>query len=237
MKRLLPLLVIVSLFAVTTQGQTTKKAGKIARIWVQNTGPSSIAVFCERFEESLAPSSVNYFCWDACYAPPVSLSIGTLPINPGDTNKFFYADYDPGTGTGNSVLTYCFYVDGIPADSACFSLTYSENSPADSVYGTIAINSFVGIEFIKATNRNEILDIHPNPAKELVALNYSLASGSEVGVLLVRNVLGSEVYKAELVGAAGQVIIPVEKFNNGMYFCTMVVDNKVYETKRLVVNH
>ena len=237
MKRLLPLMIIASLFSVITIAQTANKAEKIARVWVQNTGPTTIAVVCERIEGNMAAGSVNYFCWDACYSPAVSISVGTLPITPGDTNKFFYGDYDPGTGSGNSVITYCFYVDGTPADSACFSLTFNENSPSDSVYGTIAINSITGIEFIEATNRNEILDIHPNPGKEMVALNYSLASANSIGTLLVRNVLGSEVYKVELIGVAGQVIIPVEKFNNGMYFCTMVVDNEVFETKRLIVNH
>ena len=81
------------------------------------------------------------------------------------------------------------------------------------------------------------MDIHPNPAKEKAALNYSLAHDSKFGELVVCNVLGSQVYKVDLMGSAGQVIIPVENFNNGMYFCTMIVDNKAYETKRLVVNH
>ena len=110
-------------------------------------------------------------------------------------------------------------------------------SPADSVYGTIAINSVVGLEFIEATNRNEILEIHPNPAKEAVALNYTLAQNIEHGELVLRNMLGSQVYKVDLMGSAGQVVVPVESLNNGVYFFTMIVDNEARETRRLVVNH
>ena len=105
------------------------------------------------------------------------------------------------------------------------------------MYGTIAINPVVGIEFIGNTGRNEILEIHPNPAKSATALNYSLKHNVNFGELVVRNMLGSAVYRSDLRGTTGQVIIPVEQFNNGMYFCTMIVDNKVYATKRLVVNH
>jgi len=237
MKQLLTIFVLTSFVAVAAVAQTSKKSEKIARVWVQNTGAATIAVVCERSEISLADSSVNYFCWDACYNPTVDISEGTLPINPGDTNKYFYGDYDAGGGLGTSTIKYCFYVDGIPADSACLTVSFSENSPADSVYGTIAINSVVGIEFIEATNRNHILDIHPNPAKEAAVLNYTLAQNIEYGELVMRNMLGSQVYKAELMGAAGQVVIPVESLNNGVYFCTMIVDNKACETRRLVVNH
>jgi hypothetical protein len=68
-------------------------------------------------------------------------------------------------------------------------------------------------------------------------LSYSLKQNSELGEVIVRNILGSQVYKVDLRGTDGQVTIPVSDFRNGVYFCTMIVDNKVYATKRLVVNH
>ena len=237
MKRILSLFILISCAAAPGFTQSASKTERHGQVWVGNTGPASIAVKCERFEGVQAAGSYNYFCWDACYDTLVNISVGTLPIAPGDTNKFFYGAYEPRTGTGNSTITYCFYVDGTPSDSACLTLTFNENSPLDSVYGIIAINPVVGIEFIGNTGRNEILGIHPNPAKSATALSYSLMQNVNVGQLVVRNMLGSAVYRSDLKGTVGQVIIPVGQFNNGMYFCTMIVDNKVYATKRLVVNH
>jgi len=204
MKKLPSLIIILTLIANFGWTQTSKKAEKIGRVWVENAGASSIQVKCERFEGFLADSSVNYFCWDACYAPSVSISVGSLPIAALDTNKFFYGDYNPGGGTGTSTIKYCFYIDGVPEDSACFTFLFDENSPADSLYGTVSISPTVGIEFIGATNRNEILEIHPNPAKNIAAVNYSLKHNTERGALIVRNVLGSEIYKVDLMGRAGQ---------------------------------
>jgi len=313
MKRLLSLLVTITFASSIGWAQSVKKVEKIGRVYVVNSGAASIDVVCERFEVSIADSSVNYFCWDACYSPAVSISAGTLPIGANDTNKAFYGDYNTGGGLGSSVIVYCFYVDGVPADSACFTFSFSANSPADSVYGVISINptpvliattvstdasadtcdgtatvtatggvgtytylwdsnsgsqttqmatglclgtysvsvtDSAGTEIVVFATVGGLVGLtpnyklqypkwimYPNPAKKRVMLNYSLKQNSELGEVIVRNILGIQVYKVDLRGTDGQVTIPVSDFRNGVYFCTMIVDNKVYATKRLVVNH
>ncbi|MBL4736038.1 MAG: T9SS type A sorting domain-containing protein [Flavobacteriales bacterium] len=235
MKRLQSIIILITLFTVIGLAQGTNKVGKMGKISVSNPGADTIDVWCERYELVIADSSQNYFCWDACYPPFVGISNGTVPIAPGVVNTQFYTVYTPGP-SGTSTIKYCFYIDGAPGDSACFVFSFDGNSP-DTTFGAIAIDPTVGIEFIATTNRNKILDIHPNPARDWAALNYSLEHNVERGDLVVRNMLGSEVYRAELKGTVGQVIIPVEILNDGVYFCTMIVDNKVLQTKRLVVNH
>ena len=117
MKRLLSLFILISFASAISFAQSASKTERHAKVWVGNMGPASIAVKCERFEGVQAAGSYNYFCWDACYSPSTDVSVGTLPIAPGDMNKLFYAAYEPGTGTGNSTVKYCFYVDGSPSDS------------------------------------------------------------------------------------------------------------------------
>jgi hypothetical protein len=312
MKRLLSLFILISFASAIGLAQSASKTERHAQVWVVNTGGASIDVKCERIEGVQAADSYNYFCWDACYSPSTDVSVGTLPIALGDMNKLFYAAYEPGTGTGNSTVKYCFYVDGSPSDSACFILTFNENSPLDSVYGLIAIGppeliattvstdastdtcdgtarviqaggvgtytylwdsnsgsqttqmatglcsgtysvvvtDSAGTEIVVSATVDEPVGLtpnsklqypkwimYPNPAKKRVMLNYSLKQNSELGEVIVRNILGIQVYKVDLRGTDGQVTIPVSDFRNGVYFCTMIVDNKVYATKRLVVNH
>lgn len=223
-----------------SQVQAQKGDVKVSHIDVTNSGTDSINVICVRIEISIVDTSENFFCWNECFIPQVDSS-GIWRIGPGETvTDKFVGDYEIQGGqalTDTSIIRYLFYVAENPKDSASITIAYSAASDAEANYGSVVIGSLpLGLNDVLTENKNAILSLYPNPAKEVAALNYALARGSEFGELVVRNMLGSQVYRAELMGYSGQVIIPVGKFNNGVYFCTMVVDNKTYETKRLVVN-
>ena len=233
----LALLIVLGLFVSGTGwSQSSKKVEKKGRIVVGNLGTDSISVMCRRYEITIADSSENYFCWDACYPPFVGVSNGPVSIAGGDTSAAFYMVFTPGV-PGTSIIKYCFYVEGAPEDSACLTMAFDENSPSDTVYGLIYINPYVGIEFIGTTNQNKILDIYPNPSDKRVTINYSLKQNSKYGKILVRDILGRMIYEVVLTGTIGQVTIPVEEINNGVYFCTIVVDTELFGTARMIVKH
>lgn len=230
------LTIVITLLMVTVSFANAQSNEKKARFWVTNTGVSTINVMVQRYENSLADSSVNYFCWDACFVPAVGLS-GILPINPGDTTSYFYAVYDTYGGTGTSSITYCFYVAEMPMDSACPTVLYGPNNPSDSVYGIVSLGSVVGVEKHDLIDKNELGEMYPNPAEDFVSIAYSLKQGANNGYIIIRNLLGSEVYSIALSGSSGEAIIQVDKFDKGIYLSTLVVDNEVFGTTRLVVTH
>ena len=235
MKKILTILFIgIFGFTLSTFGVAAKKA----RVNVINQGPCTLNVKVQRDEVSISTGSVNYFCWDQCFNPSTSES-GIIAIGPGDTVSVFYGYYDVLTSTGTSVISYCFFDDDNPSDSVCVTVSLSKNSPADSVYATISLggNCIVGIDNYSSSKENNIVDIYPNPAQDLININYSLVKGVSNGKLVVTNMLGKMVRSYEVRGSTGKAILETSELENGIYFYSLVVNGKTYATRKLLVSH
>ena len=101
-----------------SQVQAQKGGTKVSHIGVVNLGSDSINVICLRLEDNIVDTSQNYFCWDECFIPSVSLS-GIVRIGPGDTVANFIGDYEYEGGDAlndPSTITYRFYVAENPTD-------------------------------------------------------------------------------------------------------------------------
>ncbi|PCH96642.1 MAG: hypothetical protein COB85_03350 [Bacteroidetes bacterium] len=207
---------------------------KKSHVLVTNVSNIALNVICERTENSLADSSINYFCWDVCFIPSVSVS-GVVEILPGTTSPNHIGYYNAGGGTGVSTISYCFYDNDNPIDSACVIILYTPESPDDSVYASVDVGLLVGLDEYGNVRQNKILDIYPNPAKTNATVSYSLENGSRSAHIVVRNLLGEEVMEVPLKGSTGKVIFPVSQLNSGLYFYSMVVNGQVESTQRLVV--
>lgn len=222
------------------QVQAQKVFVKVSHINVVNIGLDSINVICQRIEGAIIDTSENYFCWDECFIPAVSTS-GIVRIGPGDTVTNFIGDYKIKGGqalTDPSTISYRFYVLENPGDSASLTISYGPSNAEEANYGTVAIGALpLGVEDILAKNKNAILNLYPNPAETFVAIDYTLKHGAKDGAVVLRNILGESVYTSGIFGAFGKTLVPVEQLNNGVYFCTIVVEGEVQQTKRLVVNH
>ena len=81
------------------------------------------------------------------------------------------------------------------------------------------------------------INISPNPAKEVLNLEYSLDSRYGEGYFILRNMLGAIVSKKKLYGPAGKIAVPVAKLNRGVYFYSLILDQKVYSTKKLIIDN
>jgi len=76
-------------------------------------------------------------------------------------------------------------------------------------------------------------DAKPNPAIVSTTIPYSNQAGSTS--LLVRNLMGQQVYLAELPLSEGQHKLDVTGFENGVYFYSLVSSGEIVFTKRLLV--
>ncbi|MBL4656948.1 MAG: T9SS type A sorting domain-containing protein [Flavobacteriales bacterium] len=220
------------------QAQAQKGDVKISNISVTNAGTDSVDVVCERIEIVIADSSENFFCWNECFIPTVSVS-GNWRIGPGETvDDKFIGDYKILGGdalSDTSIIRYRFYVANNPVDSGSVLIAYSATSPALANYGSVTIGTLVGVNDL--IQKNEIVSIYPNPAEAFLTIDYMLMDGARDGQVVLRNILGANVYTGLIYGSFGKVIVPVENLNNGVYFCTIVVDGEVQQTRKLVVNH
>ncbi|MCB0755898.1 MAG: T9SS type A sorting domain-containing protein [Flavobacteriales bacterium] len=189
---------------------------------VENTnGSGPIDVRVQRITIDTVPGSQNYFCWEQCYEPPTSISPTAMTIDPGQRVDQFYADYKPNGQQGISTLAYCFYNDANEADSVCVTVRFSA-SP-------------VGIQDVFLGNQSGISESYPNPAKSVAKINYALSAGWNKAELMIYSMLGAQVRKINLLEDQGTLKLNVSDLPSGMYFYTLMVDDKSIATKKMLV--
>jgi hypothetical protein len=237
------LVMMIGLLPIISISQVQAQKGdvKVSHIDVTNSGPDSINVICVRVEISIVDTSENFFCWNECFIPSVDSS-GIWRIGPGETvTDKFVGDYEIQGGqalTDTSIIRYLFYVAENPQDSASITIAYSAASDADANYGNVVLGSLpLGLNDALTENKNATLNLYPNPAESVVTVDYTLKRGAKDGAVILRNILGEIVYTGAVYGAFGKTLVPVEQLHNGVYFCTIVVEGEVQQTRRLVVKH
>ncbi|MCB9186187.1 MAG: T9SS type A sorting domain-containing protein [Flavobacteriales bacterium] len=189
---------------------------------IENTnGSAPINVKVMRMTIDTVPGTDNYFCWDQCYEPPVSVSPTAITIQPGQRVEQFYADYKPNGQEGVSTLAYCFYDQSNEADSVCATVRF--------------LITQVGIEDVFMGNESGISSSYPNPASSVAKINYALKAGWQQAKIVVYSMLGSKVREIKLGQDQGTLKLNVSSLPSGMYFYTLVVDDQEISTKKMLV--
>ena len=104
----------------------------------------------------------------------------------------------------------------------------NNNQKIDSV--DVRITSGIGYEELK----NVKFTAYPNPANAEFNIDFNGVTGGNYNVALY-NLLGEEVGRRSLTN--GLNTIDVSHLNNGVYFYSILLNNEVIETKKLVVRH
>ena len=113
---------------------------------------------------------------------------------------------------------------------------YDKTNNADSVTVVFKYISYpLGISE-KASLRAELSNVYPNPASSHAGISYSF-DGSAQGTLIVRDMIGKTVYSEELADSNGKISINTNGFGDGIYFISLLVDGKITQTRKLIVNH
>jgi len=198
---------------------TNAAATFVVAVDVKNTGSSSMEVRVKKTELNVVPGSENYFCWAQCYLPGTYVSPDGIVIPSGHTESAFTGDYDSKGNAGATYIRYTFFDFNNTSDTVCFVAKF-------------VAGSGVGIENVIA--KPTFSNIYPNPAKNTISLNYNL-NGAQKAVLEIHNILGSLVKTIDINGNSGQLNVDVSDLNNGVYFYSFIVDEKVITSKKLVI--
>jgi len=164
--------------------------------------------------------TVNYFCWSACYEPPVSVSPSSIAIAPGATEGIFGGHFRPSGTVGTTKIKYCFYNEVMPSDSVCFVATF-EVAP-------VSVNN--------ATKTTFITDIYPNPSNDVAQFSYAFTQITKADVEIY-NIVGARVLNIPFAGLNGNVRIPVSELSNGIYYFTVKAEGKLLNTGKFTVKH
>jgi hypothetical protein len=182
---------------------------------VINPSGSSMDVKVRRTTLTTIPGAANFFCWDLCFTPPVSVS-GNVTIASGDTAKVFTPDYQPQGSSGTTFVKYKFY-----------------NSADTTQYSTLIVkfvSGTVGIEDEELT----ISNVYPNPANLFINFDYTL--GNHRGKITIADMTGKIVRTAILPENSTKQVIGLEGLTEGIYIYTFYGDNKAISAKKFIIN-
>jgi hypothetical protein len=162
----------------------------------------------------------NYFCWTLCYP---EATFESTPQNIAAGGNFpFVSDFKPNAVTsGFMTIEFTFFVPQT-TDSVFFYITYHPTP--------------TGIATNPSLLQNEISGAQPNPSINSTTISYSTKNAANTHLQLY-NMVGVLVRDIQLENAQGKAVINTSDLENGMYFYSLVVDNKATSTKKLVITH
>ena len=179
-----------------------------------------IPVRVKKIELDTVAGSENYFCWTSCYLPQTYVG-DTLHLAAGYTNKTnFSGDYDANGNVGKSRIMYVFYNDNDPNDSVAFVAEFYAGSSV-GVFSNQKVSAQA--------------KVYPNPAKTSITLNYQLSKLTDNSKFELRNILGSVVKEIKLNSISGKRKIDISGLQNGVYFYTIRMDDKVVITNKIII--
>jgi hypothetical protein len=190
---------------------------------VTNISDKLINVKVLRTNIDLVDGSSNSFCFASqCYPDFMDESAAYLPLVAGDSSPEddFHGDFISNGKLGISIVKYKFF-DIANEDDFVEAVVKFWSSP-EAISEEIA-------------NKVNVSDAYPNPASNKFNIDYNFDINFNQARLKIVNLLGSVVKEVEIDQNSNKLSIDISDLNAGVYFYSVVVDNEVFQTKKLVI--
>jgi len=208
-----------------TQYGTYDSLELVTYLHVKNISAQDVNIYAKKIEIFLTDSVETTMCWaGGCYSASTFVSPNYASIPAGQTATDFSGHYSTTTGhgfnLGESIVRWVFFNDENHNDSVYITVKYSCWSVA------VDDKSQLGM----------LSNIYPNPADARASFSYAIPSGSN-GEIIIRNLVGATVQTEQVSTASGKITMNTFNLADGIYFCSLVLDGKISQTKKLVVRH
>lgn len=194
---------------------------------VINDNATSSNIRCSREEIYVAAGSTAALCWVVCSAyylpgeyPTLQapggaqpMASSSTPMDNTDTVDIFKLHYRPNTNPGNSLYKITLYDAADAADTAVFWVLF---------------NVATGVNDISKT---PVLSAYPNPANNYVNIDVDAFDNNTY--LKITDLLGATVKTLQV--NSNHMKLSTTEFKEGIYFYSLVNNNKAIVTRRLVV--
>jgi hypothetical protein len=202
---------------------TTLTGTNYLYLHVLNSGIDSLSVKAKKKEISIVSGSANTFCWGlVCFDPVVIVSPVAIWIAPDSISNTFDAQYKANNHIGISILLYTFFDENNIADSSSVFVKF------DGLHSNVPEIVPEKVLFSNAS---------PNPANGYSNISYALPGNGFENRIVVRDMIGNDVYNELLVENSGTIKIDTYSLSNGVYFYTLIVNGKPYATRKLIIKH
>ena len=189
----------------------------IQHMQIRNLTSGNLDVVIEKEVIEDLEGTINSFCWGMCYGPDTYVSPAvTVNGNSLNTDDLSFHVIFEEPVFGYVVMRY---------------YAYEERHPDERI--SIIVKFHKSGEGVDDNSRPmEMGSAYPNPASSTVNFDYNIG-GSLTAV--VYNIVGQEVMRQDLNANVGKLTLPVADLNDGIYFCTMLVDGRACSTQKFVV--
>lgn len=108
----------------------------------------------------------------------------------------------------------------------------SEKFVQNSIFESNNTNDSTTINF----HELQKLKLYPNPVSDYLYIDYDIVFVKEAK-LQIYNSIGAVIYSKVLENKQDNFKIPVSNYDNGLYFCSLQIDGKLLNTRKILVNH
>lgn len=191
----------------------------IQHMQIRNLTSADLDVIVEKEVLEDLEGTMNFFCWGLCFDTAVYVSPRPVVVEAnsvsGEAALSFHVMYDEGVFGKVRMRYYVYAVD----------------QPDDRIYIDVVFNKS-GEGVGENTRPMTMSKAYPNPASSLVHFDYSFDGNLSA---VVYNLLGQEVLRQDLNANNGQMSLSVADLQEGIYFCTMMVNGRACATEKFVV--
>ncbi len=191
----------------------------VAHARILNLTNRAVDVRAKRIIIDTITGTENYLCWVQCFPPNIDVSqqVHSIPANDTTAYDIFGGHYVPKSRPGKSIIKYEFWVEGSPEDKAFFTVEF-----------------FVQPSSI-VENATRLGNAAPNPAREFVRIDYLLHPSAVNASIRLSNLMGQTVLERQISAINGTVQLPLTNLQEGVYFYSLVLNNQVSNTRKLII--
>ncbi|MGZ4035050.1 MAG: T9SS type A sorting domain-containing protein [Bacteroidia bacterium] len=210
----------------------TSNSFNLTNLDIHNTSASTVSFNIDRTITSIDSCDFIYFSMGTiCYLPH-SESTWASPASPTSIGPG--GILPDGLGANGLVAHY----DACP--TLChdlFVLYRFYNVAAGSIDTARVTLHYVCLTGIKENAQNNIsISAFPNPSSSSVTIDYEVKLRYSRGVIFVYDASGKYIKEIIISDKKGAVRMNVSDFKKGIYFYSIVLDNKIMATQKLIIN-
>lgn len=114
-----------------------------------------------------------------------------------------------------------------------FGFSFAQDkSESDNFYSNELKNDTTKIDLFDLQE----LKLYPNPVSDYLFVDYDILFVKEAK-LIIYNSIGAIVYTKNLHEKKDNLKLSVSDYKNGLYFCSLQIDGKLLNTKKILINH
>ncbi|MCE2707498.1 MAG: T9SS type A sorting domain-containing protein [Bacteroidota bacterium] len=157
---------------------------------------------------------------DQCFDPKKDLAKVSVKLAPGEIYTDFYLEFE--LGIAETVGTF----ELVFVNAEAFRESFM-------VEGRYEVTGTTKGDFLHKDIK--VSEIYPNPSSRVAQLDYILLNPKVKSKITVTSFIGNPIAEYDLDPTRNSLVINVSEFQPGVYFYTLVVDNKNVVTKKLQV--